>query len=50
VFGFGLGYHLDALLARASGEAIVCVFEPDLRLLRTAMEVRDLTPLLEAAG
>jgi hypothetical protein len=48
VFGFGLGYHVDALLERASAEAILCIFEPDLLLLRTAMEHRDLTTLLES--
>jgi hypothetical protein len=47
VFGLGLGYHLDALLERAGGEAIFCVFEPDLRLLRTAMECRDLTGVFD---
>jgi hypothetical protein len=48
IFGFGLGYHLDVLRERASSEAIFCVFEPDLLMLRTAMECRDLTPLLES--
>lgn len=48
VFGFGLGYHLDALLERVGGEAVVCVFEPDLLLIRTALECRDLTRLLES--
>ncbi|CAA9392274.1 MAG: Motility accessory factor [uncultured Phycisphaerae bacterium] len=48
VFGFGLGYHVDALRARASAEAIVCVYEPDLLMLRTALECRDLTALLES--
>jgi hypothetical protein len=48
VFGFGLGYHVDALRARASGEAIVCVYEPDLLVLRTALACRDLTALLES--
>ena len=48
VFGFGLGYHVEALRARASGEAIVCVYEPDLLMLRTALECRDLTGLLES--
>lgn len=48
VFGFGLGYHADALRARASTEAIVCIYEPDLLMLRTALECRDLTALLES--
>ena len=41
VHGFGLGYHVEALFDRISEEAIVLVFEPDLRLLRTAFEHRD---------
>jgi hypothetical protein len=48
VFGFGLGYHVDVLLERASTDAILCIIEPDLRLLRTALEARDLTALLES--
>ncbi len=47
VQGFGLGYHVEALLERISSEAIVCVFEPDVRLLKTALWERDLTPLLK---
>ena len=39
--GFGLGYHVEELFARASKEAILCVMEPDLLLLRTAFERRD---------
>lgn len=48
VFGLGLGYHVDELLRRISNEAIICVFEPDLRLFRTAMEARDLTNILDS--
>jgi hypothetical protein len=48
VYGLGLGYHLEVLRERASSEAIFCVFEPDLRLIRTALECRDLTSLLES--
>jgi hypothetical protein len=44
--GFGLGYHVEALLDRISAESLVCVFEPDLRLLKTAMWERDLSALL----
>lgn len=46
VLGFGLGYHVEALFERAGDEAIFCIFESDLRLLRTAMESRDLSRLL----
>src|SRR5262249_43663962 len=36
VHGFGLGYHVEELFDRASSEAITCVMENDLVLLRTA--------------
>jgi spore maturation protein CgeB len=45
VLGFGLGYHVEALAAVWPGRLVV--IEPDRRLLRTALAVRDLTPLLE---
>ena len=48
VHGFGLGYHVTELFDRASDEAIVFIFEPDLLLIRTAMEVTDLTSLIES--
>ena len=47
-FGFGLGYHVEAVFERASKEAVFCVFEPDLRLLRTAFEHLDLSSLIES--
>jgi hypothetical protein len=46
--GFGLGYHVEATFEKASEEAILCVSEPDLRMLRTALQARDLTPLIES--
>ena len=48
VYGFGLGYHVEALAARTGDEAPIFVFEPDLRLLRTAFELRDFSKLLSA--
>ncbi|QOV88981.1 motility associated factor glycosyltransferase family protein [Humisphaera borealis] len=48
VHGFGLGYHVEALAARSGDEAPIFVFEPDLRLLRTAFELRDFSKLLSA--
>jgi hypothetical protein len=48
VLGLGLGYHLEALFERISGEANVFLFEPDLRLLRTALETRDLSAILSS--
>ncbi len=48
VLGFGLGYHVEALFERAGDEAIFCIFEADLRLLRTALESRDLSRLLDS--
>ena len=48
IFGFGLGYHVELLFDRAGDEAIFCVFEPDLLMLRTAFEHRDLARLIES--
>jgi hypothetical protein len=46
--GLGLGYHAELLFERISKESILCVMEPDLVLLRTAMEQRDLSKLIES--
>jgi hypothetical protein len=48
VFGCGLGYHIELLFRKAATEALICVFEPDLRMLRTAFEQRDLAELIES--
>jgi hypothetical protein len=48
VHGFGLGYHVEQLFDRASEEALICVCEPDLRMIRTALECRDLSRLVES--
>lgn len=44
VFGFGLGWHVEALVEHWLGP--VTVVEPDDRLLRTALAARDLRDLL----
>jgi len=41
VDGFGLGYHVAALFERLTGEAFIVVSEPNLALLRTALEHFD---------
>ena len=46
VHGLGLGYHVEALFERAGKESLVCVFEPDLRLVWTALCQRDLSKLI----
>jgi hypothetical protein len=46
VLGLGLGYHLEALAERASTESLVFVFEPDLGVVRAALEQRDLSKLI----
>jgi len=46
VHGFGLGYHVEQLFDKLSHEGIIAVLEPDLRLLRTAFEQRDLSGLI----
>ncbi len=48
VFGFGLGYHVELLFDRASEGAVFCIFEPDLYLIRAALEARDLSRLFES--
>ncbi len=48
VFGLGLGYHLETLFDRAGDEAVFLVFEPDLVLLRTTLERRDLSRLIDS--
>ena len=48
VHGFGLGYHVERLFERASIEAILCIFEPDLLMLRTAFEQRDFSKLIQS--
>lgn len=48
VHGFGLGYHVEALFDRAEDESIICVLEPDLLLLRTALGCRDYSRLIES--
>ena len=48
VHGFGLGYHVEALFERVGPEALVFVFEPDLRLLWTALNHRDASKLIES--
>lgn len=45
--GFGLGHHILALARRLKGDAFVVVTEPNLQLLRAAMENVDLTELFE---
>jgi len=45
VGGFGLGHHIRALAERLKGDAFLIVTEPNLRLLRAALETVDLAPL-----
>jgi len=46
VLGFGMGYHVQNLFDRASSEAIICVFEPDLEILRAGLSHRDYSKLI----
>jgi hypothetical protein len=48
VHGFGLGYHVEALFDRAAPEAMLFVFEPDLRLIWTALHHRDFSKLIDS--
>ncbi len=44
--GFGLGYHVRALYARLKGDAFIIVAEPNLQILKAAMEAVDLAELI----
>jgi len=46
VLGFGLGYHLEKLFEKASDEAIFCIFEPDIQVIRAALESRDISQMI----
>ena len=48
VHGFGLGYHVEALFEKAGAESLIFIFEPDLRLIWTALHHRDLSKLIES--
>jgi hypothetical protein len=44
--GLGLGYLLSEISDRAARDAIFCVFEPDLKLIRTALELHDFSTII----
>jgi hypothetical protein len=46
VHGLALGYHVEALFDAVSDESIVCVIEPDVKLIRTTFHHRDLSKLI----
>lgn len=48
VLGFGLGYHVDAMVHRLGGKGLVLCFEPDLSLLRAVLEHIDCTACFES--
>jgi hypothetical protein len=48
IHGMGLAYHLELLLESAGPEAVFCIFESDLLLIRTALEVRDLSKVIDS--
>jgi hypothetical protein len=48
VHGFGLGYHVEALFDKAGTESLLFIFEPDLRLIWTALTHRDYSRLFES--
>lgn len=48
VSGFGLGYHIRALYDRLKGDAFIIVTEPNIQLLRAAMETVDLSDIIAA--
>jgi hypothetical protein len=48
ILGFGLGYHVQALFERAGEEAVFCIFEPDLRLIWTALACNDFSRMIQS--
>ena len=46
IMGFALGYHVEAIADKVSSEAVLCIVEPDLILLRTAFSQRDYSVLI----
>jgi hypothetical protein len=48
ILGLGLGHHLQALLQSAGEETIFCIFEPDLRMIWTALSCIDFSELVAA--
>ncbi|TFH38638.1 MAG: DUF115 domain-containing protein, partial [Chrysiogenales bacterium] len=46
VFGFGFGYHVERLLDGMGGDSIALVIERDPRMLKAALEMRDLARVL----
>ncbi|MDX2116278.1 MAG: 6-hydroxymethylpterin diphosphokinase MptE-like protein [Planctomycetota bacterium] len=50
VLGFGLGYHVAALVRRGGSRSLVLVFEPDVDLLRSVMERADFGPWIRGGN
>lgn len=48
IHGFGLGYLPQLVFEAASKESILCVFEDDLRLLKTAFFARDYSAMIRS--
>ena len=46
VLGFGLGYHVEELFRRAPTTARIWILEPDVEVIASALESRDLAELL----
>ncbi len=46
VHGFGLGYLAEQAFDKAQPDAVLCIFEPDLALLKTAFFARDYSRLI----
>lgn len=46
LLGFGDGYYAEALHALANNDTLIWIVEPDMELLKMAMQVRDLSGLI----
>jgi hypothetical protein len=48
VHGFGLGYHVEASFDRCGDETVFFVLESDVKLLRSAFELRDYSRMIRS--
>ncbi|HMB95956.1 MAG TPA: 6-hydroxymethylpterin diphosphokinase MptE-like protein, partial [Tepidisphaeraceae bacterium] len=48
VQGFGLGYHVEEIFNRTGDDTLICIFEPDAKLLQLAFEQRDYSKMMQS--
>ncbi|HOQ17418.1 MAG TPA: DUF115 domain-containing protein [Defluviitaleaceae bacterium] len=50
LYGFALGYHIEALMELLSDEQELYIFEMNLDVFKSALEIRDLSKILSHPG